>query len=72
MAKVLPAAFAVNQVKQPIQFPPINQSAQVKALFAPRFSPSDLSRFRPSIELNRFAVGKNELPLDPDDLGFSS
>jgi hypothetical protein len=23
-------------------------------------------------ELNRFAVGKNELPLDPDDLGFSS
>jgi hypothetical protein len=25
-----------------------------------------------SIELNRFAVGKNELPLDPDDLGFSS
>jgi hypothetical protein len=24
------------------------------------------------LELNRFAVGKNELPLDPDDLGFSS
>jgi hypothetical protein len=24
------------------------------------------------VELNRFAVGKNELPLDPDDLGFSS
>ena len=23
-------------------------------------------------ELNRFAVGKNELPLDPDDLGLSS
>lgn len=24
------------------------------------------------VELNRFAVGKNELPLDPDDLGLSS
>ena len=34
-----------------------------------RLGPPDTTFF---IELNRFAVGKNELPLDPDDLGFSS
>jgi hypothetical protein len=31
-----------------------------------------LSTIEHEVELNRFAVGKNELPLDPDDLGFSS